>query len=199
MSTIPFTRTLPYVLREQLQGEGPGLRPLVARVVSVPGPGEVVISVVGQNLTVPRLATYTPNPGEVAYCMASDSAIVAIGTIGTAAGVGNADTLDGLDSTAFVKTADEFVYLRQVFAGQHKCWWSRFGPVTTDATNGYTVHAHSLAAVPALVLATTRILSAARIERADADASNATVYWINAAGNPAISVGSCFGFLFLIA
>jgi hypothetical protein len=59
--TVPFTRTLPYVLREQLQQRG--ARALVAEVAAVPDPETVTIDQGGTQVTIPRVSSYTPTVG----------------------------------------------------------------------------------------------------------------------------------------
>lgn len=76
----PLTRTLPTVLRRQLDAER--LRFLVAEVVSTPDSAHVTIAIGGANITVPRLASYTaPVVGEPCYCLAGSSLTIAIGAV----------------------------------------------------------------------------------------------------------------------
>jgi hypothetical protein len=82
--SVPFTRTLPYVLREQLQGEREGVALLVARIVSAPDNAHVTIELGGTNITIPRLASFTAPPaGGSAYVLASKLVMIAIGTVET--------------------------------------------------------------------------------------------------------------------
>jgi hypothetical protein len=79
--SIPFTRSLPYVLREQLH-EGEQVKLLIARAVSVPNTSHVVVELGGVNITVPRLASYTaPSAGDSVYLLSSTLVMIALGTI----------------------------------------------------------------------------------------------------------------------
>jgi hypothetical protein len=79
--SVPFTRTLPYVLREQLT-ERRQVVLLIGRVVSVPDTAHVVVDVAGTNITVPRLASYTaPQANESVYLLGSRLVMIALGTI----------------------------------------------------------------------------------------------------------------------
>jgi hypothetical protein len=76
---VPYTRTLGYVLREQLNRQG--LRLLVAPVTAIPDPGHVTIDQGGSTVTVARLRSYTPTVGDGAVCIAAAGSIIAIGAI----------------------------------------------------------------------------------------------------------------------
>jgi hypothetical protein len=79
--TVPFTRTLPYILREQL-AERRQVVLLIGRVVSVPDTAHVVVEVAGTNITVPKLASYTtPVAGDSVYLLGSRLVMIALGTI----------------------------------------------------------------------------------------------------------------------
>lgn len=79
--SIPFTRSLPYVLREQLAGKG--LRAFAAAVVGVPDPAHVTIDQGGTQTTIPKLSSYAnPADGDAAVCLAGDTGVVAIGAAG---------------------------------------------------------------------------------------------------------------------
>jgi hypothetical protein len=81
--SVPFTRTLPYVLREQLQGDQ-AVALLVARIVSAPDNAHVVVEIGGTNITIPRLASFTaPTAGGSAYVLASKLVMIALGTVKT--------------------------------------------------------------------------------------------------------------------
>jgi Repeat of unknown function (DUF5907) len=82
--TVPFTRSLPYVLREQIQQEWAEL--LVAQVVSVPDAKHVRVSLQGNQVTIPRISTYMPTVGEPCHCLAEHGMLVAIGAVGGVAG-----------------------------------------------------------------------------------------------------------------
>lgn len=81
--SVPFTRTLPYVLRDAIKGaETSGLRLMVGTVVSSPDARHIVVSIQGQNFTVPRLKSYNPaNAGDPAYLLVGPSLLLAIGTV----------------------------------------------------------------------------------------------------------------------
>lgn len=79
MSGVPFTRTLPYVLREQLRHEGVTL--MVAKVAAVPDSKRVTIDQAGVQITIPRLSGYAPTVNEPVYCLAAGSLIIALGTV----------------------------------------------------------------------------------------------------------------------
>ena len=78
--SVPYTRTLPYVLREQLaQG---GVELFVAKVAAIPDSRHVTVDQNGVQFTVAKLKSYTPVVGEVVYCIAADTATIALGTVG---------------------------------------------------------------------------------------------------------------------
>jgi len=79
--SVPYTRTLAYVLRDQLQGRHPGLRLFIAPVAAVPDAGHVTIDQAGTQVTIPRLRSYSPVVGEGAFCIVDTATIVAIGSI----------------------------------------------------------------------------------------------------------------------
>jgi hypothetical protein len=83
---VPLTRTLPYVLRDQLQKAGL-VRFLIAEVVAIPDALHVTIAQAGVETTIPRISTYVPTVGEPAYCLAADTIVLAIGAVGGIAGV----------------------------------------------------------------------------------------------------------------
>lgn len=76
---VPFTRTLPYVLREKLAPEGVSV--LIARVQAIPDTKRVTIDQAGTYTTIPRLSSYVPTVGEPAYCLVAGSLIIALGTV----------------------------------------------------------------------------------------------------------------------
>ena len=80
MSLVPFTRTLPYVLRQKLAPAG-GLSLLIGKVTAVPNPAHVTLSVAGTAATVPRLSTYTPTVGDACYCLVADTLVIAVGAV----------------------------------------------------------------------------------------------------------------------
>ena len=82
--TVPYTRTLPYVLREQFRSGDDRLQLLIGTVVSAPDARHVTLSIGGQTFTVPRLPAYAPTPGEPAYCVSAPGLILALGAVGGA-------------------------------------------------------------------------------------------------------------------
>ena len=84
MSTVPFTRTLPYVLRERLQRGGVSV--LIGKVAAIPNPTHVTIDQGGIQTTIARISSYTPTVGEPVYCLAAETLILALGAVGGVAG-----------------------------------------------------------------------------------------------------------------
>jgi hypothetical protein len=80
--SVPFTRSLPYVLRQQLPQRRQGVVLLIGEVVSAPDTAHVVVELGGVNITVPRLASYTaPQAGDSVYLLGSPLVMIALGTI----------------------------------------------------------------------------------------------------------------------
>ena len=77
--SVPASRLLPAVLRDQLARRGLSLQ--IGRVSAIPDAEHVTIELAGP-VTVPRLSTYTPTVGEPAYCLAGESLLVAVGAVG---------------------------------------------------------------------------------------------------------------------
>jgi len=75
----PFTRTLPYVLRDQLAR--PEVRLIAAKVTAIPDPGHVTIDLGGATTIIPRLKSYAPAIGEPAQVLALGSVMLALGTV----------------------------------------------------------------------------------------------------------------------
>ena len=85
--SVPYTRTLPFVLREQLAKSG--LRLFLAKVAAVPDSKRVTVDENGVQFTIARISSYTPTVGEPCYGIAADTAIIALGAVGGAtAGTG---------------------------------------------------------------------------------------------------------------
>lgn len=82
--SVPFTRTMPYVLREQLSKTW--LRLVVAKVTAIPNADTVTVEQAGSLVTIPRIATYVPTVGEPAYCLGADTTVIALGAVGGIAG-----------------------------------------------------------------------------------------------------------------
>lgn len=87
MSTVPFTRTLPYVLRQQLRRGG--LTVEIAEVAAIPDANHVTIDQGGVHTVIARLSSYTPTVGEPVYCLAANTLVLALGAVGgVASGAG---------------------------------------------------------------------------------------------------------------
>lgn len=79
---VPLTRTLTTVLRRQQAATAAGVRLLVGEVTAVVAGGTYVdVAVAGDTVRVPHLASYAPTVGDVAYLLASESILLAIGTV----------------------------------------------------------------------------------------------------------------------
>ena len=84
MSLIPFTRTLPYVLRRQLNPSG-RIQFLIGKVAAIPDAQHVEIEQIsGLTTIIPRVSSYTPTVGEPAYCLTADTLALALGAVGGA-------------------------------------------------------------------------------------------------------------------
>jgi len=178
--SVPFTRTLPYVLREQLQGQqGTGI--LIGNVVSVPDRAHVRVDILGTQVTIPKLASYTdPKVGEAALVLADPLVTAALGAVSpTVPPTGNADTLDGIDSTGFVQVGAVPGYLqRQQPGATERVWWQKTAAATSDA-GGTTVHAHPLGRVPQICLAVAdNLASPAGAAVTRVDAGTATQFFL---------------------
>lgn len=79
--SVPYTRTLPYVLRDQLDEKG-GAKFSIAKVTAIPDGEHVTISEGEGEATIPRVSSYSPTVGEPAYCLVADTIMVAVGTVG---------------------------------------------------------------------------------------------------------------------
>jgi hypothetical protein len=90
VSSVPFTRTLSYVLREKL--DRTGVTALIGKVSSVPDGKRVTIDQAGVLTTIPRISSYVPTVGEPVVCLAADTMIVAIGAVGGTPGGGGTPT-----------------------------------------------------------------------------------------------------------
>jgi len=84
MSSVPFTRTLPYVLRQQLARSG--VRILIAEVAAIPSTTHVTIDQAGVQTTIARISSYAPTVGEAVYILAADTLLLALGAVGGIAG-----------------------------------------------------------------------------------------------------------------
>jgi len=113
VSSIPFTRTLSYVLREQLSRTG--VTALIGKVSSIPDAKRVTIDQAGVLTTIPRISSYVPTIGEPVMCLAADTMIVAIGAVGGVAGGGGTPTpvtfVSGTGPPTGAVGADGAVYL----------------------------------------------------------------------------------------
>jgi hypothetical protein len=113
VSSVPFTRTLSYVLREKL--DRTGISALIAKVSSIPDGKRVTIDQAGVLTTIPRISSYVPTVGEPVVCLAGDSMILAIGAVGGVAGGGGTSTpvtfVSGTGPPTGAVGADGAVYL----------------------------------------------------------------------------------------
>jgi hypothetical protein len=80
--SVPYTRTLEYVLREQINRPA-GARPFLAPVVAIPDSGHVTIDQGGTQTVIPRLESMVAVVGQTAVCLAMHNSIVAIGALAT--------------------------------------------------------------------------------------------------------------------
>jgi len=78
--SVPFTRTLPYVLRQQLARTG--VRILIAEVAAIPSTTHVTIDQAGVQTTIARISSYAPTVGEAVYILAADTLLLALGAVG---------------------------------------------------------------------------------------------------------------------
>jgi len=81
--TVPVTRELAYVLREQMARD-PGLKLLVGKVTAVPDSKHVTVQIAGVAITIPKLPSYTATVGEPAQILTTTGAMLAIGAVGGA-------------------------------------------------------------------------------------------------------------------
>jgi len=96
VTQVPFTRTLPYVLRQRFTGGGGNLTFLLATVAAIPDSKHVTISQGGVQTVIPRIAGYTPTVGEPVVCLAGDTFVVAVGAVGGVTSGGGAPGVDTL-------------------------------------------------------------------------------------------------------
>ena len=80
--SVPFTRTLPYVLRDQLNRRWAALR--AGKVAAVPDATHVTVDIGGSQLTIPRLSSYTPTVAEGVQILADENVglLLALGAVG---------------------------------------------------------------------------------------------------------------------
>ena len=78
--SVPVTRELAYVLREQLN-EGGGLQLILGKVTAVPDSRHCTVTIGGTAMTVPKLSSYAAAVNDVAYLLAGPSILLAIGTV----------------------------------------------------------------------------------------------------------------------
>ena len=78
--SVPITRTLPYVLRGQIN-EPRGVSFLIGKVISTPDSKHVRIEIGGAQITVPKLASYSaPVANEPCYVLTAGEVTIALGT-----------------------------------------------------------------------------------------------------------------------
>jgi hypothetical protein len=79
--SVPFTRTLPYVLRDAVNDQA-GVEIVVGTVTGIPDQRHVNVSVAGgAAITVARLAQYVPTVGEPVYMLSPRTGMLAIGSV----------------------------------------------------------------------------------------------------------------------
>lgn len=82
MSAVPFTRTLAYVLRDQLAGDP--VRLLAGTVTATVSSKYVTVRIAGAvaTSTLPKLASYqTPVVGDAVYVLATPVISLVLGTV----------------------------------------------------------------------------------------------------------------------
>jgi hypothetical protein len=105
--SVPASRLLPAVLREKLEREETSV--LIGRVTGNPDRAHVTVNVGEGDVTIPKLASYgTPIVGEPAFVLIHPLFTIALGSVSASPppGAGNADLLDGYDSSAFWRKAE---------------------------------------------------------------------------------------------
>jgi hypothetical protein len=141
--SVPFTRTLPYVLREQLQQAG--VKVLIGTVTAVPDRAHVRVDIGEGEVTIPKLASYAePAIGEPAFVLVDPLFTVALGSVSATPPppITDASTLDGIDSTGFVRTSSSG---SRIWVGGHA--------MISSGPSGLTTLAHPLGVQPYCVAA----------------------------------------------
>ncbi len=78
----PLTRTLTAVLRRQQDAAATGVRLQVGQVIAVIAGGRHVdVNIGGAVVRVPHLKSYAATVGDCVYLLATDSILLAIGTV----------------------------------------------------------------------------------------------------------------------
>ena len=81
-SAVPLTRTLPALLRRELDAIARGrARLIVAQVTAVPSATRVTVTIGGSATQAPRLASYSPTVGDTVYCLAQGSVLIVLGKV----------------------------------------------------------------------------------------------------------------------
>jgi hypothetical protein len=90
VSSVPFTRSLPYVLREKLgaaakgghaEGVSSGVSVLLGKVTAVPNNKSVTVLIGASTVTVPKISTYVPVVNEPCVILSDPLVTVAIGAV----------------------------------------------------------------------------------------------------------------------
>ena len=131
---VPLTRSLPVVLRDALEKEG--VRLVVGKTVSVPDATHVQVDFAGQDVVVPRLASYLqPASDDAVYCLATDGIMLAVGAANGAIGGGGAPGPPGPAGASVLGAARN----PTAADGKDGDWWintssgAMFGPKASGA------------------------------------------------------------------
>jgi hypothetical protein len=164
VSSVPFTRTLDYVLRDQIGGSSQGAALRAGVVTAIPDAKHVTVAIGGQTLTIPRLSIYAPTVGEGVQILADEDvglllAIGAVGGVSPSGGVGPGSAVGQIltwNGSAWVAgssapqlgglTPDRYVQNAQT--GTRRLWFTQQTLVTDGA--GVGVIGNGLGVVPAV-------------------------------------------------
>lgn len=143
-SMVPITRSLPYVLREQLE-QSQQTTVMIGRVTAVPDRAHVTVDLAGSTITIPKLMSYgSPVVGEPVFVLSDPLYTIALGSVSATppAPITDAGTLDGIDSTGFFRLA----------VADSRLFW--FGTFTGIAlVSGACTVNHALGRVPSFGIA----------------------------------------------
>ena len=150
--------------------------------------------------------------GDAVYCLVADTTVLALGVVAPSSPI-DAATLDGYDSSAFWRKAenvtaysatyagnsdlldgiDSLSFLRRKLAGSDEVWYARSQPGI--GSNSTSVHPHGLGRTPTCVLVTrasTQPVAGAVCSVVAVDASSVSLYW------PGHSTGTADVYLLVI-
>lgn len=84
MSPVPYTQSLPYVLRDLLNpdpGSG-GVGLVVGKVTAIPNTQTLTVSIAGATVTLPKLSSYSaPAVNDPVYVLTSSAISLILGTV----------------------------------------------------------------------------------------------------------------------